>query len=281
MNKLRITRPLVSSQWLFENRNAPNLIVLDATIPKVGQTTVDLNQEFGIKNSRFFDIKNVFSYKEAQFPNTLVSPEIFQKEVQKLGVNIDSAIVVYDRHGIYSSPRAWWLFKTMGHVNVAVLDGGLPEWKSNNYPTEKINKFNGELGNFKVNYQSKSIYNYDNVLDAISDKDKLILDARSADRFKGERPEPREGLRSGHIPNSKNLPYTELLEKGKMVSEPVLSQKFNTLISEESELVFSCGSGITACILALGAEVAGFKSISVYDGSWTEWGSLHELPVEK
>ena len=261
--------------------NAPNLIVLDATIPKVGQNAVDLNQELGIKNSRFFDIKNVFSDKEAQFPNTLVSPEIFQKEAKKLGINKDSAIIVYDKHGIYSSPRASWLFKTMGHVNVAVLDGGLPEWKSNNYPTEKINKFDGELSDFEVNYQSKSIYNYNNVLNAISNKDKLILDARSADRFKGERPEPRESLRSGHIPNSKNLPYTELLEKGNMLSEPVLSQKFNTLISEESELVFSCGSGITACVLALGAEVAGYKNVSVYDGSWTEWGSLLELPVEK
>lgn len=281
MTKLKITKPLVSVDWLFENFDAPNLVILDATIPKVGQSAVNTSQGVGIKNALFFDIKHTFSDKNATFPNTLVSPQIFEKEVRKLGINKDSVIVVYDLHGIYSSPRAWWLFKAMGHANVAVLDGGFPEWEKANFPVGIIENYQGDLGNFRVNYRPDKIYDYQKVLKVISDKNKLIIDARSTDRFKGLRPEPREGLRSGHIPNSKNLPYTELILDGKMLAKTELSQKFNKLISAETALVFSCGSGITACILALGAETAGYKNLAVYDGSWTEWGSLHELLIEK
>lgn len=278
--QLKITNPLVSVEWLFENQSASNLVILDATIPKVGHTLLDLNKEEGIIDALFFDIKNVFSKKNAPFPNTILSPDIFEQEVRKLGVNSDAAIVIYDRHGVYSSPRAWWLFKAMGHKNVAVLDGGLPEWKRANYPCKSIEDYDGERGNFNANYQSNYIYNYQNVLEALSDKEKLVLDARSSDRFKGLIPEPREGLRSGHIPHSKSLPFTELIDKEKMLSKETLNQKFNALINKESQIVFSCGSGITACILALGAEIAGYKNLTVYDGSWTEWGSLHELPIE-
>lgn len=278
---LKITKPLVSVQWLFNNRNAPNLVILDATIPKVGKASADFNSDLGIENTHFFDIKNVFSKKNAPFPNTIVSPEVFEQEARKLGINGNSVIVIYDKHGVYSSPRAWWLFRAMGHKNVTVLDGGFPEWIKANYPTEKMKKDNGEVGNFKANYQPKTILDYKNVLDAISDKNKLILDARSADRFSGQKPEPREGLRSGHIPSSKNLPFAELMNGEKMVSEPVLIQKFKSLVEKDPQIIFSCGSGITACILALGATIAGYNELSVYDGSWTEWGSLHELPIEK
>ncbi|MDY7393814.1 sulfurtransferase [Aureibaculum sp. 2210JD6-5] len=280
--QLQITKPLVSVEWLYKNRLAPNLVILDATIPKVGQKETELSRNDGIENVRFFDIKNVFSNNKAPFPNTLVSPKIFEIEARKLGINKNSAIVVYDQHGIYSSPRAWWLFKTMGHKNIAVLDGGLPAWKNAGYPCEKIKAYKGELGNFKSNYQPSYIYDYRKVLDAISDNNKLILDARSDDRFKGLRPEPRAGLRSGHIPNSKNLPYNKLLNDEKMLPKKDLTRKFDSLITgRKPQIIFSCGSGITACILALGAEVAGYKNLAVYDGSWTEWGSLHELPIEK
>ncbi|RPD98626.1 sulfurtransferase [Aureibaculum marinum] len=280
MNKLNFTNSLISASCLFENINASNLVILDATIPKVGQTNSDLNLDLGIKNARFFDIKNVFSDKNSIFPNTIVDPKTFEKEVQRLGINNDSAIVVYDHHGVYSSPRAWWLFKTMGHQNVAVLNGGFPEWIKANYPTEKTTKYKGNLGVFKANYQSSTISDYHRVLEAISNKSVLILDARSSDRFKGVKSEPREGLRSGHIPNSKNLPYTELVDGAEMLIESEIFKKFDGLVGNTSEIIFSCGSGITACILALGADVAGYKNLSVYDGSWTEWGSLHELPIE-
>ncbi|WP_117883366.1 sulfurtransferase [Aureibaculum luteum] len=277
---LKINKPLVSVEWLYENKSAPNLIILDATLPKVGQQQSASSKIEGISNALFFDIKNIFSDNSALFPNTAVTPDVFELEVRKLGINHDDAIVIYDRHGVYSSPRAWWLFKAMGFNNVAVLNGGLPEWKKASYPSEALKEYDGALGNFKSSYKSRAFYDYKKVLEVLSDSEKIILDARSSNRFKGTSPEPREGLRSGHIPNSKNLPFTELINDGKLISQTELIQKFDNLINSESELIFSCGSGITACILALGAEVAGYENLTVYDGSWTEWGSLHQLPIE-
>ncbi|MBJ2173023.1 sulfurtransferase [Aureibaculum sp. A20] len=277
---LKINKPLVSVEWLHENKSASNLVILDATLPKVGQQQSASNKIEGIENAFFFDIKNIFSDTTAPFPNTAVTPDVFEREVRKLGINHDDAIVIYDQHGVYSSPRAWWLFKAMGFENVAVLNGGLPEWKKPGYASEALLVYNGALGNFKSSYKPSALYDYKKVLEVLSDSNKLILDARSSDRFKGTSPEPREGLRSGHIPNSKNLPFTELIDDGKLLSQTELIQKFDNLIDKESEILFSCGSGITACILALGAEVAGYKNLAVYDGSWTEWGSLHQLPIE-
>ena len=276
---LKINKPLVSVLWLFENKSAPNLVILDATLPKVGQQSAS-NKIEGIENALFFDIKNIFSDTTAPFPNTAVTPDVFEHEVRKLGINQDDAIVIYDRHGVYSSPRAWWLFKAMGFDNVTVLNGGLPEWKKAGYANEALLEYNGALGNFKSSYKPSAFYDYKKVLEVLSDSKKIILDARSSDRFKGTSPEPREGLRSGHIPNSKNLPFTELIDDGKLISQKELIQKFDHLIDKESEILFSCGSGITACILALGAAVAGYRNLAVYDGSWTEWGSLHQLPIE-
>ncbi|QCX39525.1 sulfurtransferase [Aureibaculum algae] len=277
---LKLNKPLVSVEWLFENKSAPNLVILDATLPKVGQQQSASSKIEGIKNALFFDIKNIFSDTSAPFPNTAVTPDVFEQEVRKLGINQDDALVIYDRHGVYSSPRAWWLFKTMGFDNVAVLNGGFPEWIKAGYASEALIEYNGALGNFKSSYNSNALFDYKKVLEVLSDSKKIIIDARSSDRFKGTSPEPREGLRSGHIPNSKNLPFTELIDDGKLISQTELIQKFDHLIDKESDLIFSCGSGITACILALGAEVAGYKNLAVYDGSWTEWGSLHQLPIE-
>jgi len=274
---------LVSVDWLFENLKNPNLVILDATIKKVtSPNSGEESTKEQIKGAHFFDIKNKFSEVSAPFPNTILSPKEFQDKVRKLGINNDSIIVVYDDLGIYSSPRAWWLFKSMGHKNVAVLNGGLLAWKEAKYPIEKQITHLGNIGNFKVNYNPTLINNYKEVLNSISNKDEIILDARSENRFKGIDPEPRKGLRSGHIPASKNLPYSELIVNNKLKNKKELKNIFTNLISEDQRIIFSCGSGITACILALGAEIAGYEeNVSVYDGSWTEWGSLLELPIEK
>lgn len=271
------TTPLVSVKWLSENLDNPKLVILNATIPKVTDI-ITRYEEKQITNARFFHIKKVFSDTSSHLPNTFPSTEQFHNEAQKLGINNDSFIVVYDDHGIYSSPRAWWLFKSFGHSNVAVLDGGLPAWQSENLALENPKPYTGPSGNFKAQYQNGSIKSFNEVLATLTTGHIKILDARSQERFRGSIPEPREGLRSGHIPNSKNLPYSELLNDGKMVSKDALIEKFKDY--QNKELIFSCGSGITACILALGAEAAGLKSLSVYDGSWTEWGSRHELPIE-
>ncbi len=272
---------IVSVNWLYQNLDNPNLIVLDATIKKVTSninSTIDNKQIIG---ARFIDIKNSFSDTSAPFPNTLLSAEKFQEQAQLLGINKDSIIVVYDKIGVYSSPRVWWMFKTMGHQNIAVLDGGFPEWKIAGFSTENTSNFIVKKGDFITKYNPNYFWDYETVLNAISDKKTSILDARSQDRFYAKVEEPRVGLRSGHIPNSINLPYTELQFDGKMKSSEEIKIIFTEIKITNQQLVFSCGSGITACILALGAEITGYKDLTIYDGSWTEWGSLTNLPIEK
>ncbi len=273
-------KPLVSVNWLYENIENDKLIILDCTIPKVTDNKKDSAKKLQIKNARFFDIKNVFSDKNALYPNTVLYPKEFEEKARGLGIYKDSIIVVYDDLGIYSSPRVWWMFKLMGFNNIAVLNGGLPEWKSKYYPIESPLKKKLLKGNFIVNYKPEKIYFTKDVQLAISNKTVLIVDARSNARFLGKTPEPRKGVKSGHIPNSISLPYGEFLEKGKMKSDIEIKQIFNKFLNHKNKLVFTCGSGITASILALAAEIIKLKNYAVYDGSWTEWGSTENLPIE-
>ena len=265
--------PLVSVSWLNDHFYDQKLIILDATISKVTCVNEQLETK-QIKGARFFDIKYKFSDVSARFPNTLPTLEQFNKEAQNLGVCKDSVLIVYDDYGFYSSARAWWLFKAFGHHQVAILDGGLPEWKKNGFPLEEKHESNYQKGDFsgKINPEMFKFFNDIKVLK--NAKDTIILDARSKERFDGLLPEPRKELRSGNIPNSKNLPYQELLSGNVMKSSSELKNIFHRLNPQNKKMVFSCGSGITACILALGAELSGYKNLSVYDGSWTEYGTL-------
>lgn len=272
---LKISNPLVSVDWLYQNLDATNLIVLDASIPKITADTSIVSEE-QIPNARFFDIKKAFSDVSGDFPNTFPSEEQFTQEAQKLGINNNSAIIVYDDKGIYSSARAWWLIKAFGHDNVAVLDGGLPEWKKAGLIVEKKQDTNISRGNFKANLQKDLMCFFDDILEFSHNPGKIILDARSEARFKSEVPEPRKGLRSGTIPISRNLPFEFLLDNGKLKSKEELQSIFSKFGNTDDHYVFSCGSGITACVLALGAQLAGYKKNTVYDGSWTEYGSLTE-----
>ncbi len=277
-----IEKPLVSIDWLSRHLDASNLIILDASITKVSDAKIDAvnTVKSQIKNARFFDLKKKFSDLTSEYPNTMPSPKIFSDAARQLGINSDSAIVVYDELGIYSSPRVWWMFKAMGHTNIAVLNGGLPEWKKKGMPVEKNKIFKGERGDFTTGFNPDLMRDYKDVLNSIKIENTLVIDARSENRFNGTEPEPRVGLRSGHIPNSTNLPYTELIKNGKMIAKEKLLENFSKFDAIRDRLVFTCGSGITACILALGAEIAGLQNNAVYDGSWTEWGSITELPIE-
>lgn len=267
-------KPLVSVDWLHQNIDNPNLIILDATIKKVTSNANNTINNKQIRRARFIDIKNSFSDVDAKLPNTMLSAEKFQEQAQQLGINKDSIIVVYDKIGVYSSPRVWWMFKSMGHQKIGVLDGGFFEWMLREFPTVTTNEVVYKKGDFIAKYNPNYFCDYKTVLNSISDKNTFVLDARSQERFNGIIEEPRKGLRSGHIPNSNNLPYSELQSEGKMKSKEELIQIFNEKINKNDNAIFSCGSGITACILALGAEIAGYKNNTVYDGSWTEWGSL-------
>ncbi|WP_425658940.1 sulfurtransferase [Tenacibaculum ascidiaceicola] len=277
---LTVKSPIVSVDWLHDNLSVNNLIILNATIQKVGTKSDDKKEKQQIQNAVFFDLKNIFLDVEGEFPNTVPSEKHFENEVQKLGINNDSCVVVYDDLGVYSAPRVWWLFRIFGFTNIAVLNGGLPAWKDAGYIVELKKERKPLVGNFKTNLNKEKISVTEEVLKASRDN-KVILDARSKGRFYATEPEPRKDLRGGHIPNSKSLPYSELQLEGKMKSKEELQKIFSDMNPNKEEMIFSCGSGITACILALGAEESGNTNYSVYDGSWTEWASRLELPVEK
>lgn len=271
---LKLPSSLVSVDWLKGNKKDEKLIILDASIKKVTGSGNAEPTDIGIPNSRFFDLQNNFSDPQGQFPNTFPSENRFQKEAQKLGINSRSAIVVYDDKGIYSGPRAWYMFKAFGHENVSVLDGGLPEWINSGLNVEQREKYIGSLGDFQAVYKPVMLEFFEDLEKDVVNNSSLILDARSAGRFNGTEAEPRAGLRSGTIPHSKSLPFSDLMDGYKMKSISELRAIFKKYDDRNKPLIFSCGSGITACVLALGANLIGEENYSVYDGSWTEWGSL-------
>ncbi|WP_165731172.1 sulfurtransferase [Polaribacter sp. 20A6] len=279
---LKITKPIVSVAWLQDNLDHKNLIILDCTIPKVTEKSnaVKSDEKTQIKGAIFFDIKNTFSDVNGKFPNTILSPKEFENKAQELGLNNDSIIVCYDDLGIYSSARVWWMFQLMGFTNVAVLDGGFPKWIANKSPIENQQKNSRSKGDFKVNYQPEKIKFTEDVLNAINNETILIADARSKGRFNSTEPEPRSDVKGGHIPNSVSLPFSEIIENGTFKSEAVLKFIFKDINREKKPFIFSCGTGITASVLALGAEISGSNNYAVYDGSWTEWGSTENLPIE-
>ncbi|GAA4829276.1 sulfurtransferase [Algivirga pacifica] len=269
---------LVTADWLKAHLHDSNLVILDATLPKAGQQADTLADRY-IPGTRYFDIKKAFSDQGSSLPNTRPSSEQFAAEAQKLGVNQESQIVVYDQHGLYSAGRAWWLFKAMGHQNVAILDGGLPAWEKMGGEVRSLQHYQGPLGNFTAEEQTGYFCDAEEVLQEIGSETTTILDARGTARFTGAIAEPREGMRSGHIPSSENIPYTSLqTAEGTLLGEEELRGIFKNKIKGD-RLIFSCGSGVTACILALGASILGYDQLTVYDGSWSEWGSRKELPV--
>lgn len=269
---------LITPQQLSNELDNSKIALLDCTIDKVGQSLKDTSLEL-IANSLFFDIENTFSDKNNPLPHTLVSPEIFTEGIQELGINQDSIIVLYDRWGIYSSPRAWWMFKVMGFDQVYILAGGLPAWKDHHYATSDHHVKPWQKGNANAHFNSEWFADKDYVLANYQNNTTSIIDARSQGRFTASAPEPRAGLRGGHVPNSYNLPFDLVLEGNSYRSEEELGKLFKTF-NPNNEQIFSCGSGITASILAFASHLLGNKNIKVYDGSWSEWGQEElNLPI--
>ncbi|MBI3162371.1 MAG: sulfurtransferase [Chloroflexi bacterium] len=284
MPNATIPSPLVTVQWLADNFNAENLVILDASMTPITSAGYEaFESRTFIKGARRFDFDNDIREKNTSLPHMMPTAEYFTGEMQKLGINNDSAIVAYDHVGVYSSPRVWWMFRAMGHDQVAVLDGGLPAWIKAGLPCGDVaEKIASTRGNFVARPQTGFFSNSNDVLTAISDPRYAVIDARSDGRFKGAEPEPRPGLRSGHIPNSISLPFANVVAEGFILPKTKLESIFAKLVNKEQNLIFSCGSGVTSCVDALAAGLAGYPSISVYDGSWSEWGlESSGLPVTK
>ena len=279
---LNIPSSIVSTDWLEKGIGASDLVLLDSSVPPVvpDYFSVNRDEQFSvIPGARRFDYDKVVCEPNSFLPHMMPTRDLFEEEVRKLGINTTSTVIVYDDVGLYASPRAWWMFRAMGHERVAVLDGGLPKWLSENrVVSEKFSE--ASTGDFVAELKQDLFCDFEVVLKGLNSPNCVVLDARSERRFKGLDPEPRPGVRSGHMPNAKNLPFPEVLNGGLLKSVSELREIFmNLSLGHQNEIITSCGSGITACILTLAADVAGFSNLSVYDGSWAEWGLPGKLPV--
>ena len=274
---------IVSTDWLANalKQESQSIRLFDATFHLTDKTR-DAQQECRdehISGAQFFDITRIADTTSA-LPNTVPSAAIFEASVGKLGVNNDHTIIAYDRYGLMSAARVWWLFRYFGHNNVAVLDGGLPKWLAEGKPVHS-DDVQYPQGIFTATVQSQLLRSATQVHDIVTGVGPTIVDARAAGRFAGNSPEPREGLRAGHIPGSVNLPYNALLNSDHTFkSAEQIEAAFNDAgVNPHEPIVTSCGSGVTACILALGLAQLGAHQTAVFDGSWTEWGSTMSLPI--
>lgn len=273
---------LVSTDWLSSRLSDPEIRILDATwyLPNVDRDAKAEYDQSHIPNARFFDIDEVSDHR-SDLPHMVPPVEKFMSKVRKLGVGDGHQIVIYDSHGLFSAARVWWLFKVMGQKNVAVLDGGLPKWLREGRTVDSSSPLIRDRHMF-VKYHDEMIKDVTQVSSASKLGDFEILDARSAGRFRGEEPEPRPGLRAGHIPGSKNIFYGDLLnEDGTLKSQDKLVEHFKAkAVNLDKPVITSCGSGVTAAIINLALDRIGKTDHALYDGSWTEWGMYPTVPVE-
>ena len=274
---------LITAQWLFKNLTDPDLIILDSSPESNVSGIVPKYPGIQIKGARTFNLKKSFSDPDSDLPNMMPHPDLFSEGCRKLGVNNNSKIVVYDNLGVYTSARVWWMFKVMGHKDISVLNGGLSAWIDNEFPFEPANESLGSIkkGNFKAVYNPELIKNAEFILKNIDTKECKVIDARSEGRFTGKTPEPHENLRGGHIPGSLSLPFEEVLKDGYYLPKPELIKVFKRLNLNDEPLIFTCGSGLTACIILLGMELASNNKKFLYDASWSEWGLKESYPVEQ
>lgn len=271
---------LITAEELNQNINNSKLVILDATIDKVNASLKDKELEL-IPNSRFFDIENEVSDHLVDLPHTLIDEKSFEKYIQKLDITENSTIVIYDRWGFYSAPRAWWTFKSFGFEHVFVLNGGLPAWKNDGFETVKSYQNSIPKSDMTIYFDQNWFADTQEVLAKIEDQKSITVDARSLGRFNGTSPEPRQGLRSGHIPNSCHLFFEDVLDGIFYKSKDELKRIFEKFGGHSNEFIFTCGSGVTASILALAAYSVGYKNVKVYDGSWSEWGKDENLPIQR
>ena len=272
---------LVSTDWLAAHLKSPDLRILDASwyLPGAGRDPRAEYKTEHIPGARFFDIDEI-SDARSELPHMVPPVEKFMSRMRSMGIGDGHQVVVYDGTGLFSAARVWWLFKLMGQKNVAVLDGGLPKWKADGHKTTDDQPVIRDR-HMTVTRQNQMVRDVTQVARAAKLGDHTIIDARAAARFRGDAPEPREGLRAGHIPGSINLPFGELLnDDGTMKPANTLRTLFNDAGADLTKpVITTCGSGVTAAVLALALERIGKTDHSVYDGSWSEWGMYDDLPI--
>lgn len=274
---------LVSTEWLAAHLDAPDVRLVDGSwhMPAANRDPRAEYDEQHIPGAVFFDIDEIKD-ESNPLPHMLPSPEKFSSRVRKMGLGDGNRIVVYDTTGVSAAARVWWMFRVFGHEDVAVLDGGLEKWLAEGRPLT-AEKTVPQERHFTARTNTLLVREYDQVLANLKTGREQFIDSRSRGRFRGTELEPREGLRSGHAPGAINLPYTAMLDmadKTMLPADEILEAFEDAGVDLDKPMFTSCGSGVTACILSLGLYLIGKEDVPVFDGSWTEWASNSDSPIE-
>ena len=276
-----MTSPFVSTQWLHERLGAPGIVVVDGSwyLPTMNRDPQAEYLAGHIPGAVRFDIDAVKD-TASPLPHMLPSPEAFASAMRNLGIGDGMTIVVYDGAGLFSAPRVWWTLRTMGARDVRILEGGFPAWTAEGRPVEDGPQRPRERRHFTARLDHSAVADLAQVRRALESGSAQVVDARPADRFRGEAPEPRPGVRSGHMPGSLNLPFPEIVENGRLKAPDAVRAALDKAgVDPNRPVITSCGSGVSAAILALALESVGRPPKALYDGSWAEWGSRHDVPV--